>query len=290
MPLDPAIRNQLLAAQRTELTEAVVYRRLAAKTKDPHNRQVLEQIAGDEERHAAFWKQQTGVTVVSDKWTVAKYTFLGRTLGLTFVSKLMERGEQKAQVNYAAIASAVPEAQNIEADENRHEQQLIAMIDEKRLTYMGSIVLGLNDALVELTGALAGFTLALQSAHLIAAVGLITGIAASLSMAASEFLSTESEAQGKHAGRAALYTGITYIATVTLLILPFLILSHIYVSLAISFGLAALVIAGYTAYTAVAQGLPFGRRFVRMAGLSFGVAVISFGIGFVIRRIFHVSV
>ena len=59
--------------------------------------------------------------------------------------------------------------------------------------YTGSIVLGLNDALVELTGALAGLTLALQDTKLIALTGSITGIAAALSMGASEYLSTKSE-------------------------------------------------------------------------------------------------
>ena len=50
---------------------------------------------------------------------------------------------------------------------------------------MGSVVLGLNDELVEFTGALAGFTLALSDHRLIALTGSITGIAAALSMASS---------------------------------------------------------------------------------------------------------
>ena len=51
-----------------------------------------------------------------------------------------------------------------------------------RLEYMGSVVLGLNDALVEFTGALAGFTLALSDSRLTALTGSITGIAAALSI------------------------------------------------------------------------------------------------------------
>src|SRR5574341_282925 len=104
-------------------------------------------------------------------------------------------------------------------EEDMHEQKLLAMLDEEHLHYVGSVVLGLNDALVELTGALAGLTLALQNTELIALTGLITGIAASLSMAASEYLSTRSEETEKHPFRAAVYTGIAYIITVTLLIL-----------------------------------------------------------------------
>ncbi len=94
-------------------------------------------------------------------------------------------------------------------DEQHHEEKLIEMIDEERLQYMGSVVLGLNDALVEFTGALAGFTLALNDTKLIALTGSITGIAAALSMASSEYLSTKSEkTHNKRPVKAAIYTGI----------------------------------------------------------------------------------
>ena len=46
-------------------------------------------------------------------------------------------------------------------DERRHEEELYGMLDEERLHYVGAMVLGLNDALVELTGAIAGVTFAL---------------------------------------------------------------------------------------------------------------------------------
>jgi VIT1/CCC1 family predicted Fe2+/Mn2+ transporter len=87
-------------------------------------------------------------------------------------------------------------------------QKLISLIDEERLKYVSSMVLGLNDALVELTGALTGLTLALQNPRLIAIVGFITGIAASMSMAASEYLSTKQEDTEKNPLKASVYTGL----------------------------------------------------------------------------------
>ena len=51
------------------------------------------------------------------------------------------------------------------------------MIDEEKLKYIGAVVLGMNDALVELTGTLAGLTLALQNEKLVGVAGLITGVA-----------------------------------------------------------------------------------------------------------------
>jgi len=290
MPLSPTTLSLIRSAQQNEVTEAEIYRQLAQATTHPGNRDVLERIAAEEMKHAAYWATLSNVTPTPKRSTVRKYVWIAKLLGLTFGIKLMERGEKTAQVNYEAMATDFPEARNIQADEERHEHQLISLIDEQKLAYIGSIVLGLSDALVELTGALAGFTLALRQPKLIAAVGLITGLAASMSMAASEYLSTKSEGHGKHPTRAAFYTGSAYVGTVVLLILPFLILTNVFLSLSMSLGLAVIIIAAFTSYTAVAQDLPFGKRFWEMAGLSFGVAAVSFGIGYVIRGLFGVDV
>lgn len=83
----------------------------------------------------------------------------------------------------------------IQEDELKHEQKLLGMLDETVLRYLGSIVLGLNDALVELTGVLAGLTFGFQDSKMVAFSGLITGIAAAMSMAGSEYLSTVTEKQ-----------------------------------------------------------------------------------------------
>jgi VIT1/CCC1 family predicted Fe2+/Mn2+ transporter len=211
------------------------------------------------------------------------YHFVSRVFGFTFGIKLMEQGEEQAQANYAELKGIIPEIERWIQDEDAHEKALIGMLDEERLRYAGSVVLGLNDALVELTGALAGFTLALQNTRLIALTGLITGIAASLSMAASEYLSTRSEETSKNPARAALYTGVAYVLTVSLLILPYLLISNYYLDLAISLTTAVVIIAVFNYYISVARGESFRRRFAEMAGLSMGVAAFSFGIGYLIR-------
>ncbi|MFH1315844.1 MAG: VIT1/CCC1 transporter family protein [Candidatus Uhrbacteria bacterium] len=153
----------------------------------------------------------------------------------------------------------------------------------KRLKYTGSIVLGLNDALVELTGALAGFTLALQETRLIAMVGLITGIAAALSMASSEYLSIRIDGNGHSPIRAAIYTGIAYIITVFLLVAPFFICSSYTTALIFTLVTALFIIAGFTYYIAKTNKLSFVQRFFEMVGISFGVALVSFIVGYLIR-------
>lgn len=283
------MQSAALAAQRNEITEHLIYQRLAAATKDAHNSQVLEHIAKDEQGHYLFWRQYSGQDVAPNRWKVFWFYLIARVFGLTFGSKLMERGEEQAQAVYGTLAEAIPQAVHIVEDEDRHEHELIAMIDEEGLRYVGSVVLGLNDALVELTGALAGFTLALANTRLIGTAGLITGIAASLSMAASEYLSTKTEGDGREPGKASLYTGIAYVFTVIFLIFPYFLFSSYYAALGVTMFNALIVIFGFTFYTSVANEVPFRRRFLEMVAISFGVAALSFVIGFVMRQVLHID-
>jgi len=283
MRLSEDIRKKVILFQETEITESHIYRRLAKRIKSADNAKILDQIADDELRHYNIWKGYTGEEV-KPRWLIVWFYYIVSVVfGFTFGVKLMEMGEESAQKNYADVSQAIPEAEKIQREEDEHEQKLIGMLDEERLRYAGSVVLGLNDALVELTGALAGLTLALQNVKLIALSGLITGIAASLSMAASEYLSTRSEDTGKQPVLAAVYTGIAYILTVTLLILPYLLFSNYYLDLAISLVTAVLIIAVFNYYISVAKGESFRARFVEMAGLSLSVAAFSFIIGYFIR-------
>lgn len=284
MQLTEEIRQKILIFQRTEITEHHIYSKLAKKINTPENAKILQQIADDELRHYHGWQKYSGQEVKPDQFKIWFYYLVSRLFGFTFGVKLMEMGEEKAQVNYDAVSQVIPEAKQYHDEEDKHEHQLLEMLDEERLRYAGSVVLGLNDALVELTGALAGLTLALQNGKLIALSGLITGIAASLSMAASEYLSTRSEKTDKHPVRAAIYTGIAYIFTVSLLVLPYLVSPETYLlDLAIALTTGVIIIAVFNYYISVAKGESFRERFVEMAVLSLSVAAFSFGIGYLIR-------
>jgi VIT1/CCC1 family predicted Fe2+/Mn2+ transporter len=283
MEINAALQKQLLTAQRSEITGHQIYQRIAASLPNAENRRVIEKLAADELGHYKTWKRYTNQDVTPNWMAVWFYVIIARVFGFTFGIKLMEQGEAAAQLVYTEIAKTIPEAQKVRDDEEKHEEKLLGMLDEERLRYAGSVVLGLNDALVELTGALAGLTLALQDVKLIALSGLITGIAASLSMAASEYLSTSAEKTDKNPILASVYTGIAYVITVTLLILPYLLLKNEYLCLAISLTTAVLIIAVFNYYISVAKGENFRHRFLEMAGLSLSVALFSFIIGYFIR-------
>jgi VIT1/CCC1 family predicted Fe2+/Mn2+ transporter len=290
MDISEDIRSRIVAYQRNEITEHHIYNRLAGKVGDPENRRILENIAQDELRHYNVWRTHTRQDVAPDRWKIWKYYWISRVFGFTFGVKLMELGEEDAQDNYEKLRGVIPEAEHIIADENQHEAALIQLLDEERLRYAGSIVLGLNDALVELTGALAGLTLALQNTKLIALTGSVTGIAAALSMGASEYLSTKAEKTIKNPIKASVYTGWTYLVTVLILVLPYLILSNYYLCLGCTLAEAVLIIALFNYYISVAKDEPFKRRFFEMAGLSLGVAALSFLIGLLIRTFLDIDI
>lgn len=281
--MDERVRAILRKHQLSEITEHHIYLQLAARQRDANNRDVLERIAADEKRHAELWQRHTGEMIAPDWDKVRRHVWICRLLGLTFGAKLMERGEDRAQQAYGELPASIGEAEAIRHDEAAHEQALLNMIDEERLRYVGSIVLGLNDALVELTGALAGLTLALRNTRLIAMTGCITGIAAAFSMAASEYLSTKTEGEQKHPVKAAVYTGVAYILTVVLLILPYLLLPNYLFALGCTLAIALAIIAAFNYYISMARDQPFGRRFAEMASLSLSVAGISFLVGFLLR-------
>ncbi|NLG71860.1 MAG: rubrerythrin family protein [Chloroflexi bacterium] len=290
MELTAELRQQLLKFQRTEITEYHIYNRLAQSIRSPQNQQVLKQIADEELKHYETFKSYTRQDVEPDRLRVNFYYLISRIFGFTFGIKLMERGEEKSRANYLQVGGEIEELAVLASEEDAHEEALIEMLDEESLRYAGSIVLGLNDALVELTGALAGYTLALQNTRLIALTGLITGIAAALSMAASEYLSTRSEDTDKNPLKASLYTGAAYILTVAVLILPYLLFPNYYLCLFLALTAAVVIIAVFNYYISVARDEPFRQRFLEMAGVSLGVALFSFGLGYVIRTFLGVDV
>jgi len=276
--------------QKNEITEHFIYKNLAERVDGVKNRRIFAQISDDELRHYNVWKNYTQRDVKPDRFRIRLYSLISWLFGFTFAVKLMEGGEKNAQREYERVSETGVDIGALVRDEEEHEQALLTLLDEDRLQYTGSIVLGLNDALVELTGALAGLTFALQNNRLVALTAIITGFAAALSMASSEYLSTKAEPGAKNPLKASFYTGVAYIIAVTVLIVPYLFLQDIYLSLALAFAGALIVVALFNFYVSVAKGLPFRSRFIEMAGLIVVVSGISFLAGLGIRYFFGIVV
>lgn len=290
--LDQKLKQKIIQAQKNEISEYLIYKLLAKsfRKKDIKRAEVLEKISKEELVHHNFWASLTNQTTSPDRLKVYFYLFIAKIFGLTFGLKLMEKDEDTCQDTYEKVKFLSPEIEKIIGDEKTHENQLIDLIDEERLKYISSVVLGLNDALVELTGALVGFSLALQNARLVGIVGLITGIAASLSMAASEYLSTKEEDTSKNPLKASFYTGLAYIGAVVLLITPYLVFQNVFICLGLVLFVVIAIVCIFTYYISIAKELNFKKKFLEMAAISLTVAIINFIIGIAIRNIFGIEI
>lgn len=283
-------KDLLLIHQREELNSSILYERIAQGAKSAKERETLLSIAKDERDHEAAFQKYTNITLKPNFLFIRLYLLIRHLLGYTFLIKLLERGENAGIRSYRGEVGRIPELKQILEEEERHEKALIDLLDEERLHYMGDIILGMNDALVELTGSLAGYTLAMQNSKIIAMAGLITGVSATLSMAGSGYLSAREE-ESKNAVKSTVIIGLSYFITVVLLILPYLLLpagAYVWALLA-TILIALIIIAGFNYYLSVAKERPFGKGFWSMAGISIGVAVISFLVGYAVKHVLGIS-
>lgn len=288
------ISNELMKlvkkAQIDEEFGSILYAFMAKREKNEENKKLLEKMSQDEKIHAEVWKSITKKDLKPNKFSILWFKILTVVMGFTFVVKTMQKKESLAQYGYEQMQNELPEAAKMLEDERRHEKELYNMLDEERLHYIGAMVLGLNDALVELTGAIAGVTFALANTRLVALTGIITGVSATFSMAASNYLAERADNNPK-ALKSSIYTGVAYLITVVLLVLPYLLLPTNMYALAFAIMLATviLIIMFFNFYISVAKEEPFLKNFATMAIISLSVAVISYIIGVLAKNLLGID-
>lgn len=288
---NPGTKERILQLQKDEITGSALYAYMAKRQKTRENREVLLKISKAERGHYEIWKRYSGQEVAPNRAKLTLFRVIQFILGDTFAIKFFEKNEDSGIKSLEHIKSEYPEASAIITEEEEHETALLEMLDEERLHYVGSMVLGLNDALVELTGTIAGLTFALGDTRLISLSGIVTGVSATLSMAASNYLAERANGNVK-ALKSSLYTGAAYLITVTFLVLPYLLLpNRLYLlAFAIMIAVVIVIIMLFNYYISVAKSEPFGRRFLEMAGISLGVAAISFLIGLAAKALLGIDV
>ena len=284
-------KNLMLSFQKDEITSSCIYEYFAKKIKNKKDANTLNKIAQDEASHAHVWQQYTKTEIKPNMFKVWIYRILIYLLGYTFVIKLLEAHEYEGIEALKQLEKEVPEVKKIIKDEKEHEKKLVDMLDEERLNYVGAMVLGLNDALVELTGTIAGMTFVLANTTLIAMAGIITGVSATLSMAASNYLAERADGN-PNALKASFYTGIAYLVTVVCLVLPYLLFpTNMYIMALICMIVTVVFLVFiFNYYIGVVKSEPFLPKFLEMAGISLSVALIAFLIGLGAKTFFGIEI
>jgi vacuolar iron transporter family protein len=283
--------KKALRQQQNEINDHTIYKTLVSYQSDENNKKIFEKIAKEEKSHYDFWVKITKKEIKAQRFVVLWFIFLVKVFGTSFALRTLEKREAGAEEYYKELFEIYPESRKIYKQETEHEFELIEMLNDKKLLYAGAIVLGMNDALVELTGTLSGIALAFDKSLVVGLTGLIMGIAASLSMAGSAYFEAkENPSEIIKPITYSLYTGVSYILTTTILVVPFFIFETMAYSLIMMFICAFLAILSYNFYISVAKDLNFTTRVLQMSAITFGVAIISFGIGYFVKYYFGIEI
>lgn len=279
---------------RDEITENIIYARLAAKEKNSENREILLKMSAQEKSHYDFWLALSNQKSIKPKRSAIRiFSILSRIMGLTFTTKFLESNEKDAIAEYGKILEILPEGRRarlreIIEDEKSHELVLLRKIEDKKIAYLSFIVLGLSDAIVEITGVHAGF-LGITGSTLIAGVsGLIVGFSAAISMGSAAYLQAKQDIKGSPI-LSALATGVSYLLSVVLLALPYLLLRGMAEAFIISSLVGILLISSFTFYGSVVFERKFWHDFIEAVFLMLGTATASFFVGRLINNVFHIN-
>ena len=142
----------------------------------------------------------------------------------------------------------------------------------------GAIVLGMHDALVSQTGIIAGLAFALTNRYLIIMTGIISAVAAGLSMAASNYLAHKTNGD-KQPIRAGIATGITYLGVSFLLITPFFMTQNVRAAMTSAFIIAIIIILICNWGICRANRTNFWRHSIEMLTICTLVSITAFVIG-----------
>ncbi len=202
---------------RDEYADSVLYAQLAKIEKDEEIRQEFLRLSNIESKHAKFWhafiKKHGGEVPKPEvrRFAVFGVKLLRRLLGPGAVASLLEMGENSAIGKYFKYLTTyadrltpeeMEELKGVILDELEHEKFFYESKKRFHVENIRDFVLGMNDGLVEILGAVTGLSAVYpNSPQLVGISGLIVGVAGALSMAIGAFISVRSQRQVNEAIR-----------------------------------------------------------------------------------------
>lgn len=280
-----------------EYTDHLVYKRLAAsgRTKDPKLKDILTKLSNAEYKHYQYWKKYTEDSKIHPSmFTVYLTLFLRYLLGVTFAVKYLERHEDVVVKQYKSVSHLIPESDKtgfdeMVADEIEHEETFLNQTEGKYLKYISFIVLGLADAIVEISGIHAGSLGIYNKTELAGLAGVVAGAAASIAMASAAYAQAKQGFQGS-ASISAVFTGISYFVNAIVLATPYFLTKVMTIALGTSITLAIIIVAFISYYNSIISDANFLRDFGELAGIMLGASAALFVFGLVIRSIFGITI
>jgi len=284
-----------MASTKDELTDYFVYNKLSEtyKKKKPEFSKALDHLAQAENRHYEFWKKYTSQPATSPGIKVRLVLFLRLILGTSFAVKWLEKDEKKVIASYISVADLIPpedkpKFQEMLDDEVEHETMFANQLEGPAVKYISFIILGLADAIVEISGIHAGSLGIYKSTEITGLAGVVAGAAASIAMASAAFAQAKQGFQGKPSV-SALFTGVSYFVTAVFLATPYFVTGDKVLALAGSLTLALVILAFVNYYNSVVSGIGFLRNFGELAGIMLGATVALYLFGLLVSAVFGIG-
>jgi len=286
-----------LEACKDEYKDYLVYSRLARfnRNRNPKFSETFARLAGKEKAHYDFWKKYSPQKEPrSSKWGAALIIIISILFGTTFAIKYLEKHEIKTIEKYRAIAPFVPEEEKaffseMIVEEEEHEHNFRNEIQSSYIRYFSFIILGLADAIVEISGIHAGSLGIYDSTKLTGLAGIVAGAAASLAMASAAYAQAKQGFQGS-ASMSAAFTGISYFISAVLLATPYFITKDMIDAVSMSLTFAIIILAVTNYYNSVISEKGFTKDFIEMVGITLGATVVLFLFGEAIRSLFGITI
>ena len=148
-----------------------------------------------------------------------------------------------------------------------------------------AIILGMHDAIVSLTGLIAGLFFAFTDSNIIIISCIISSITAAISMGAANYLATKTTNRNA-ARQSAFYTFAAYMITCVLLILPFFVFKDRASTLIAIVCMAIFIIFAFN--LCCYRGKVFYKHFFEMLSICTIVSITAFFIGEIANKIFGI--
>jgi vacuolar iron transporter family protein len=293
--LSPDLVRLAAKSARDEYTDGAVYQMLSRHEKNQSFKKALENLARGEQSHYEFWKAYTHETNVKVNRLKVYVTLLLRIiLGLTFTMKFLERHEDALHQRYREMVEKIPSADKkrfemMMEEEEHQESLLMGEIHEGRVKYMSFIVLGLADAVVEISGIHAGSLGIYNKTELAGLAGVVAGLAASIAMASAAYAQAKQGFEGS-AKWSAIYTGVSYMFTAIFLALPYFLTGSMVFALGTSLVIGVVLVAMMTYYDTIISDRKFKRQFAEIAGIILAASLALYIAGTLIRQLLGIVI
>jgi len=280
-----------------EYTDYLTYKRLSEPrmAKTERFAEILKGLSETEHKHYEFWRKYAPESESNFSSLRINFVLLLRLLfGITFAVRYLDRHEADVIRRYRSVEHLIPSEDRpgfseMLRDEEEHEREFSQKVETSSVQYISFVVLGLADALVEITGIHAGSLGIYNSTEIAGLAGVVAGAAASLAMSSAAFAQAKQGFTGS-ARLSAIYTGVSYFVTAVILATPYFLTRIMVNALSVSLVFAVIILTSITYYSSVISGKRFARDYAEILGIMFGTTAVLYVLGFFIRLAFGITI